>query len=142
MRTTLTYVGLRVQDMERALRFYEALGLRLQRRDKIQETGGEVAYVATAGRQSEDQDARAPRVATHEGGPRLELNWYPPRSPHAVPYMAGEALDHLGVAVDGDVRAVVESLVAAGGTLRHEGPIEGLVYVDSPDGHTVELWKS
>jgi catechol 2,3-dioxygenase-like lactoylglutathione lyase family enzyme len=126
MKANLSYVGLRVTNMESALRFYqEGLGMTLTERSRIEDTGGEVAYLVSA-----------------NGGPKLELNWYPKKSPHAAPYVVGEALDHLGFAVEGDIAAFVKRLETAGGKFRQEGPMKGLVYVDSPDGHTIELWKA
>ena len=61
MNSEFTYTGIRVRDIERAIRFYtEGLGMELRGRRKIPRTGGENVDLASPG---------SDRV--------LELNWYP-----------------------------------------------------------------
>ena len=80
----LSYVGIRVTDLERSPRFYAgALGLKeVGRGDNSPLGGGQYVLL---------QDSWSDQ--------RLELNWYPPRSPFAAPDVPGEALDHLAFRV-------------------------------------------
>ena len=122
---TLTYVGIRVRDFERSLRFYTGpLGLVEKGRGTMASGGTFVAL--------------ADPVSRFE----LELNWYPPGSPYAVPYAPGEALDHLGFEVD-DARAAVRELVAAGAELAVEPWLERgrfwIGFVKDPDGTWIEI---
>jgi len=122
---TLRYVGLRVRDLERSLRFYTgALGLREESRGTMSHGGVFVGLV--------DPESKVP----------LELNWYPPGSPFATPYAPGEGLDHLGVEVP-DARAKIRELVDAGGELAVAPWLEGgrywIGFVKDPDGNWVEV---
>ena len=128
MKFTFSYTGLRVRDLDATVRFFtQGLGMTETSRDKVAETGGVVAYLKSEG-------------AEHP----LELNWYPEGSPFATPYEAGEALDHLFFKMEGcTVDEAIAHLLKHGGTLRIPPFAEGggrIAYVDSPDGHTVELY--
>ena len=130
MRFTWRYTGLRVLDLDAALRFYtEGLGMRVRERQHIAETGGDIVELVMPG---DGPDARF-----------LELNWYPPGSEHAAPYEPGEALDHLLFRIkEGTMDEAIRHLEAHGGKLRIPPFREGrciLAYVDGPDGHTIEL---
>ncbi len=82
--------GLRVSNLERSVAFYrQFLDLEELRRVVDDESG----YVLLRDRRS---------------GQRMELNWYSEKSPFAVPYTAGEGLDHLEIRV----RSVPEMLDA------------------------------
>ncbi len=121
----IVYTGIRVTDLDRALRFYvEGLELRERSRGTMSHGGQFVGL--------EDP-------ATHF---RLELNVYPPDSPYAVPYVAGEGLDHLGVDVE-DARATIDRLTQFGGTVAVPAWLEAgqywIGFVADPDGHWVEL---
>lgn len=127
MRLNVYYTGLRVRDLDAAIAFYTTgVGLKLTGRSKVPETGGELAELALPG-----------------GAHFLELNWYPPGSKFATPYQPGEALDHLGVKVEGaTMQEAIAHLEEHGGKLSIPPFREGqswLAYVDSPDGHTLEL---
>ena len=129
MKFTFGYTGLRAIDLDATARFFtQGLGMKETSREKIEETGGIVAYF-----QSEGHD--------HP----LELNWYPPGSPHATSYEPGEALDHLLFKLrDGSLDEAIRHLEAHGGKLRIAPFREGkgrIAYVDSPDGHTIELYE-
>ncbi len=88
-------VGIRVTDLERSLRFYtEVLGLVEIHR------GG-------------DEDGTFVLLKDPRSGQRLELNWYADDNPFAVPYVPGEALDHLEVRVR-SVPEVLERLKGLG----------------------------
>lgn len=81
----VSYVGIRVTDMERSLKFYqEVLGLQLVRMGDFSDRGG--------GRFALLRDAIS--------GARIELNWYAEGSVYALPFQPGEGLDHIGVKVD------------------------------------------
>ncbi len=120
----LDYAGLRVTRLARSVRFFEsALGLREIRRGTMAHGGVWVLL--------EDP-------TSHQ---RLELNWYPPGSPYAVEFRAGEGLDHLGVRVH-SLPAAGRRLRAAGAhrvhQIRYRGRVE-LEYWEGPDGVWVEL---
>ncbi len=71
------------------------------------------------------------------------MNWYPPGSKFAVPYVPGEGLDHIGFQVE-DVEASYRELLARGATETGVGPsdTEGWqAYVEDPDGNWIELYK-
>ena len=121
----LEYVGIRVTDLTRAVRFYtEGLGLKERKRGTMSHGG---VYVALM-----DPETH------HE----LELNWYPPTSPYAVPFTPGEGLDHIGCEVT-DVRATIQRLLATGGKLVVEPWVEDdrylIGFVSDPDGNWVEV---
>jgi lactoylglutathione lyase len=94
----ISYVGIRVTDMERSLSFYrDVFGMKVVAQgDFIKNGGGRYALL------------RDPT-----SGQRLELNWYPPGSTYATPFVPGEGLDHLGVKVD-DVAEKLKELAAKG----------------------------
>jgi lactoylglutathione lyase len=124
MRFRFVYTGVRVRDMERALRFYtEGVGMRLKERVKIPETGGEVATLLTEGSEQ-----------------LLELNWYPQEGLHRD-YREGDELDHLAFEVPA-LDGALEHLVKQGATVTLEPFREGgewLAYVKDPDGIWIEL---
>ena len=122
---SLTYTGLRVTDLSRSLRFYcEGLGL-------VEKGRGTMSHGGTfVGLQDPESHAQ------------LELNFYPASSPFAVPYSAGEGLDHLGFDV-GDARGTIEKLRAMGATVAIEPWLEAgrywIGFVEDPDGNWVEI---
>jgi lactoylglutathione lyase len=126
----LQYTGIRVTDLERSLRFYtSALGLRENVRGDLSALGGG-SFVG---------------LSDPYSGQRLELNWYPPTSPFAVPFTTGEGLDHLGVRTE-DVEGSIRVLEAVGGRKVDsiqdaDGQLE-LAYVADPDGTWIELIHS
>ena len=117
------YTGIRVRDLERSIDFYtRVLGMRVTYRQRIRETGGEIA------------DLKSPR-----GSQKLELDWYPRTGMHRR-YRQGDELDHLAFSVP-DVRAFLrehrgEFRVAMRPFI--EGP-DWLAYVTGPDGEWIEL---
>lgn len=117
----LVYTGLRVRDMKRSIKFYtESLGMRLQIKFKIKETGGYVAYLVSPG-----------------GTQRIELNWYP----GGKAYRKGDELDHLGIKVP-SLRDTHERMMEAGARVTIATFKEGnchLTFYEDPDGISIEL---
>ena len=133
----VSYFGIRVQDPRASYRFYhELFGLEtVEAFDPASWSPSERACILL----------RDPR-----SGQRLELNYYPPGDAYAVPYRAGEELDHIGIAVDDLDRALAE-LARLGHTpermAHYDGPVsEGkslrMAYVRDPDGIQIELFQS
>ena len=133
----LSYFGLRVRDLERSARFYSShFGLRpVPGSDLPTAPPKEQATVLLI-------DAAS--------GQRLELNFYPPGNPYAVPYVPGEGLDHLAFRVD-DLDATLRSLHQAGvepEPMAHfDGPMMStptfrVAYVRDPDGNQLELYDT
>ena len=120
----LVYFAVRVRDMNRSIRFYrEALGMDLQFKFRIKETGGTIAYLVSPG-----------------GKQRLELNWYPGNKR----YRKGDELDHLGFKVP-NLKETHERLIAAGARLTiptfKEGNVR-LTFYEDPDGIPIEISSS
>jgi catechol 2,3-dioxygenase-like lactoylglutathione lyase family enzyme len=123
----LDYAGIRVTDLKKGVRFVtRGLGLEEVRRGRTGHGGVWVLFRDPVSLQ------------------RLELNWYPTRSPFATPFVAGEGLDHLGFRVQ-DVRAAGRRLKSAGARLLWVWPKKGtpeFAYYEGPDGIWVELIRS
>ncbi len=126
----LSYVGVRVTDLERSLRFYAGLfGLtEVERGDNS--SRGRGIYVL---------------LRDPWSGQKLELNWYPPGSEFAGLYEPGEGLDHIAFRVD-DLPRFLDKLrrtgvEGTGGTADHVLPGGTRVaYVKDPDGNWLELY--
>ncbi len=120
----LDYAGLRVTRLAPAVRFFErGLDLFEVRRGTMGHGGVWVLM--------EDP-------ISHQ---RIELNWYPPRSPYATPFVPGEGLDHLGFRVN-DLPAARRRLRAAGARKAHEVRSRRRLeveYWEGPDGIWIEL---
>ena len=123
----LSYVGLRVTNLEKSLKFYqEALGLEEVARGDNSKAGAGV-FVLLRDRKSKM---------------KLELNWYPDGSKYDTPYGTGEGLDHVAFCVD-DVRKRYAQIVASGAGETDFGPETGssYCYVTDPDGNWIELYQ-
>jgi catechol 2,3-dioxygenase-like lactoylglutathione lyase family enzyme len=121
------YVGLRVSNLARSVRFFsKGLGVTELRRGTMRHGGIWVLL----------QDP-----ISHQ---HIELNWYPPGSKYATPFVPGEGLDHIGVRVS-NLAAAGRQLRAAGAKLvdqiRYRGRVV-LAYYEGPDGLWVELIHS
>jgi lactoylglutathione lyase len=125
MKFRFAYTGLRVTDLERAVRFYtEGLGLKELKRGKMEHGG---IFVELVDEQSRQQ---------------LELNWYPPDSTFNTPYDAGEGLDHLGFEVEDADEAYSYLIEKFGASPAIRPWKEGnwlIGFVKDPDGIWIEL---
>jgi catechol 2,3-dioxygenase-like lactoylglutathione lyase family enzyme len=123
----MIYFGIRVRQLARSVRFYrDVLGLKVVLKGDMGHGG---KYVHLVDRKT---------------GQRLELNWYPPSSPFAKPYLPGEGLDHIGFKV-GDARRTYRTWIRRGARSAMEpwydptGQI--LAYVKDPDGNWIEVFQ-
>ena len=126
----LSYSGIRVTDLERSLRFYQDIfGLQEVRRGDNSSNGGGT-YVL---------------LRDPWSGQKLELNWYPPGSKHAQPYLPGEGLDHIAFRVENLSRFLErlkrEGVEGTAGVADHISPSGNPVaYVTDPDGNWLEIY--
>ena len=133
----LSYVGLRVRDLPRSVKFYtEVFGLVPLQPEELESM--------------DPSKSGAILLRDPASGARVELNYYPPGSPYAVPYTEGAELDHLAFRVD-HLDATLERLKALGlppeKMPHHEGPVLAtpnyrMAYVRDPDGILLELWEA
>jgi catechol 2,3-dioxygenase-like lactoylglutathione lyase family enzyme len=119
------YVGIRVRDLGRSLRFYAGLGFQATHRGTMYHGG---AFV----------QLRAPGSRAH-----VELNWYPRGSEFFEPWRKGTEFDHFGFWVD-DVDAAVRRVRRFGGRVATQLPRErtpGTRHLSArdPDGNWLEL---
>jgi lactoylglutathione lyase len=124
----LSYCGIRVRDLDRSLKFYtELFGLREVARGDHRRYGAGI-YVL---------------LRDSKSGQKLELNWYPEGSVHAVPYTPGEGLDHIAFVVD-DLKATYNELLRKGvkpTNIDPSGMGGRLAYVQDPDGNWIEIYQ-
>lgn len=129
----LSYVGIRVRDLDRSLKFYTDLfGLREVSRGDNQAIGAGI-YVL---------------LRDEHSGSKLELNWYPEGSPFATRYAPGESLDHIAFRVE-KVPETLEKLAKHGvelvqlpAALREPDPGVMVAYAKDPDGNWIELYHN
>lgn len=118
------YTGIRVRDLDRAIRFYrQVMGMRVTRKGTMTHGGRWVELQSPASHQ------------------RLELNWYPPGNKFYKTYRRGEELDHLAFRVR-DAGATFRELVARGARPEVEPFREEryeFAFVSDPDGIWIEL---
>jgi len=137
MKRIMAYIGIRVRDMDRSMKFYsELLGLKTI----IPEHKNDLL------------SSRIIMLRDEKTGQQLELNWYPDGGQFGVPFVPGESLDHIGVRVD-DVPAFLEEAKRLGGKVAdlrpyrdfpsHKNP-EGntAAYVEDPDGNILEIYDA
>lgn len=120
----LTYVGIRVRDLERSLAFYEdVLGMKEILRGTMNH-GGVYVHLKSPG-----------------SAQRVELNWYPRSNRFYRPYRQGDELDHLALWCQ-NVRSVYRRILRHGARSVlapfREGAYE-LAFVKDPDGIWIEL---
>jgi lactoylglutathione lyase len=125
----LSYVGIRVTDLDRSLRFYtELLGLREVGRGEMTEHDGGTWVL----------------LRDETSGQQLELNWYPKGSRFDVPYVPGEGLDHIGFVVE-DVEEAFRKLLEAGAQPTEVDPSSTggtVAYVRDSDGNWIEFYEN
>ena len=123
----LSYVGIRVTDLERSLKFYKKLF-------GLEEVG--------RGDNSKFDLGVFVLLRDKKSGQKLELNWYPKGSRYDVPYVVGEGLDHVAFCVDNISRAFKE-LTAKGASPTDFGPkpTRSYCYIKDPDGNWIELYQ-
>ncbi|MCI4363961.1 MAG: VOC family protein [Thermoplasmata archaeon] len=129
----LEYVGIRVKNLPRSLRFYtRVMGLRVRKRGDIRKEGGGIWVGLTD-----------PRT-----GHMLELNWYPPGSTFGTRFSPGEALDHVGFLLGNVSERRLETeyrrLLAAGARPTGIAPADTggwMACVKDPDGNWVEIFR-
>jgi len=124
MKTTFTYVGIRVKNLQQSIDFYmNLLGMTLVTRHAIPETKGEIAEL-----QSDD----AAFI--------LELNYYADASPYSTEYVVGEGLDHLAFKV-ADIDTALREAERLGYPLTHEVNTDRnrWGYIEDPNGIWIEL---
>ncbi|MCB9689100.1 MAG: VOC family protein [Alphaproteobacteria bacterium] len=111
---------LRVRDLDAALAFFSALGLRETRRRDSQQGRFTLVFLST-GAPGDDAEVE------------LTHNW-----DQAEPYATGRFFGHLAYEVD-DIYAACERLEAAGIDVLRPPRDGRMAFVKSPDGHSVEL---
>ncbi len=126
MKTKFTYNGIRVKDLKKSVEFYtQILGMKDMGRSKIEQNKGEVVS-----------------LASEEGGPVLELNYYEKGSRFDAEYIVGEGLDHLAFQVDDLDKAIVEAGKAGFPTvLEMKTKTSRWVYIQDPNGIFIELFS-
>ena len=123
MKAKFTYVGIRVNDLDKSVDFYtKMLGMKVAGRSKIDQTKGET-------------------VTLESNGFTLELNYYRKESPYYTEYVVGEGLDHLAFNVD-DLTKALEEARTAGYRIVSEMKSNGSrwAYIQDPNGIWIELF--
>jgi lactoylglutathione lyase len=117
------HAATRTSDLDRAIAFYEVLGLRLSHKKELQKGKATLAFIEPP-----------------EGNFGLELvyNW-----DKDDPYDGGERFGHFAFEVE-DIDGLLPRLVAAGGAVQREpylleGTGPKLAFVTDPDGNPIEL---
>lgn len=133
----LSYFGIRVGDLVRSAKFYSThFGL-------APPPGTELPTDVP-------QEQASLLLVDPVSGQRLELNYYPPGNPYAVPYLPGEGWDHLAFRVD-DLPSFLERLAAVGvrpKAMKHfDGPMLAtpsfrVAYLSDPDGNEIEVFDA
>jgi len=127
MKSKFTYVGIRVNDLQKSIDFYtKLLGMKVAGRGKVKQTKGETVA-----------------LVSNEGGFVLELNYYEKGSPHYTKYTVGEGLDHLAFGVDHLDKALREARSAGYPTvLEMKADGSRWAYIEDPNGIWIELFKA
>jgi len=133
----LSYVGIRVRDIGRSVKFYSTV------------FGLTPAEPKDAG-PWDPKKAHTVLLLDPQSGQRIELNYYPKGNPYAVPYKPGEELDHVAFRVDdlAETLRLCESLGFHPEPMRHyRGPIwetQGyrVAYLRDPDGIQLEIFET
>ncbi len=108
------------------MKFYtELLGMVASGRNRIDASGGEVVS-----------------LRSKEGGPEIELNYYPEGSKFATEYIAGEGLDHLAFRVENLDEALAQFARAGHPVvLEMNTGSSRWAFVQDPNGIYIELFQ-
>ena len=125
MKSSFTYVGIRVTNLQRSIDFYaKVLGMKIKGRGKIDQTKGETVD-----------------LESEKDGFVLELNFYEKDSPFNTKYVVGEGLDHLAFKVDNLEKALEEAKNAGHRTiLEMKADGSRWAYIEDPNGIWIELF--
>lgn len=125
LKAIFTYTGIRVNDLEKSLKFYtQVLGMKEKGRANIEAAGGQVVS-----------------LVSEDGGPELELNFYGKGSKFATDYVIGEGIDHLAFKVDDLDRALDEARKLGHPiTLEMKTGTGRWAYIQDPNGIFIELF--
>lgn len=125
MKSSFTYVGIRVTNLQRSIDFYaKVLGMKIKGRGKIDQTKGETVD-----------------LESEKDGFVLELNYYEKESPFNTKYVVGEGLDHLAFKVDNLEKALEEAKNAGHKTiLEMKADGSRWAYIQDPNGIWIELF--
>jgi len=117
------HVATRTRDLDAAIAFYAALGMKEMRRSELEKGKATLVFIAPP-----------------EGNFAIELvyNWGKDDG-----YPGGDRFGHFAFDVE-DIDAVLPGIVAAGGTVQREpylleGTGPRIAFVADPDGNSVEL---
>ena len=126
MKTKFTYVGIRVEDMQKSIDFYtKLLGMKVVSKHQIEQTRGMIVNL-----KSENSNFI------------LELNYYEADSPYNTEYVGGEGLDHLAFAVDDLDKALEESKMSGyPKILEIKTKKMRWAYIEDPNGIWIELFS-
>jgi lactoylglutathione lyase len=125
VKAKLTYVGIRVKDLQSSIDFYtKLLDMKVKSRTKIEQTKGETVS-----------------LESDEGGFILELNYYEKSSPYHTEYVVGEGLDHLAFRVS-DLDQALDEARSSGYRTVLEMKADGgrWAYIEDPNGIWIELF--
>jgi lactoylglutathione lyase len=125
VKAKLTYVGIRVKDLQSSIDFYtKLLDMKVKSRTKIEQTKGETVS-----------------LESDEGGFILELNYYEKSSPYHTEYVVGEGLDHLAFKVS-DLDKALDEARSSGYRTVLEMKSDGgrWAYIEDPNGIWIELF--
>jgi lactoylglutathione lyase len=124
MGMKFTYIGIRVRDLKRPIKFYtRTMGMKKVQRGKMR-AGGKFVQLRSKGSEQ-----------------TLELNYYPPGKKFYEEYAEGSELDHLAFWCK-DVRRSYEKILANGVSSAIQPWDESgytLAFVRDPDGVWIEL---
>lgn len=125
VKAKLTYVGIRVKDLQSSIDFYtKLLDMKVKSRTKIEQTKGETVS-----------------LESDEGGFILELNYYEKSSSYHTEYVVGEGLDHLAFKVS-DLDKALDEARSSGYRTVLEMKSDGgrWAYIEDPNGIWIELF--
>jgi len=127
MKAKFEYVGIRVKDIEKSVKFYtRVLGMKEVGRSRIDAAKGDIVNLKTA-----------------DGGLVLELNHYDSDSPFNAKYVVGEGLDHIAFSTPDLEKALKEAAKAGFRVVeRIRTKRSWWAYVEDPNGIWIELLQA